>query len=877
MAIGPFERYQVTGSVVRGAADRLTGYAGNVETLRFDVASTHRVAQQNVAGLLASPMVAAAEPVRQRTQRWLQSAVFSGAAVRLFGDVVDEYNRAVDSLNERYWEAKRRDFGLTMATLPAEATEAERSAARADFAQRVRSADAALLAELRHELHTVHRPKLDDGAHRVASLLDRGPDDAEAVIELYAAGALPWTAPLLFRQVDFSQVVPPVSAADGEWAADVIRRALAGDASPEEFEQAMRMLLAVTDRAAQVAEDGGYLTAEEIGFLHNFYNGLGDKLWEVPDYIARDRHVWDNPWWTPFDWLAKRADGFDADTQEWMMGALGAGVVTLSNPQYWPPSLRGEDPLDTDSTYHLPETVIDLISGPQVTARDIVIGGYPYLEIKVERMGDFDALARMFAGVDERLEAGTRFSELTTLRVAEIAAATMVLENSGVNSPGLLVLSDQLHDVARVSGTLEDLLGVSTRNAEANYHLLTSERLDPMARIGNHLSHVNYVLDDRQFLLTALYGFEWSDEGAAVAGLTDWIAEHAHQAAMRDEQDPMANEAAAALIDLVTMTERGEGHNDPDDYRFNMYDTLMRTLAEQNPEVARSFSRVAASYLDDFSEPSGSRTTVESDGSLSLSDHDKIRFLDLIATDESAINGLSFAAGEYQERILVAGLSGEMSMHEIGQRSSTLDGLLAAARVNADLVGGSQRYESAQAAYEEHMRYASYAKTAGTTLAGLGIDASPFKPAGPWLKAGLGHLADEIIKGAIEAPSRDIGFETNILDQGYDNTYASYAYLDAMIEAGQVTTADVPRELLRTYYVYYPHVEMPVLVDGKPVLKPVSELDGGERQLLINLVGSELNGIGGSQFQAFRQDYDASVDFLRAYARDAEAHRLGLR
>src|SRR5690606_41933574 len=110
-----------------------------------------------------------------------------------------------------------------------------------------------------------------------------------------------------------------------------------------------------------------------------------------------------------------------------------------------------------------------------------------------------------------------------------------------------------------------------------------------------------------------------------------------------------------------------------------------------------------AAYGEDSSDAPRARTSGESDGSPSLSDNDKIRFLDLIATDESAINGLSFAAGEYQERILVAGLSGEMSMHEIGQRSSTLDGLLAAARVNADLVGGSQRYESAQAAYEEHI------------------------------------------------------------------------------------------------------------------------------------------------------------------------------
>lgn len=870
-AAGPFDQYPVTTEAVRSAGDRLSSYAGNVEMVRSDVAGVHQRAQEGVAGLLAAPMVAAEQPVRRKAQQWLRSSIFAGGAVRLFADAVAEYNRRVHDLNRRYWEAKQNNFGLSPQTLPAEATHAQRTAADDAFHTEVAHADRELLAQLRKELHQVVEPALDDEADHVASLLDKGPDDEGAVVELYAAGTLPMTAPLLFQQHDFSGV-PLTDLPDGGQLAERMQQAMDGDLSPDEFAEMMAWLEMIAGRVEHVnGTDGAHLSADEVAFLHEFYNGMGDRLWDLPGYIRADQHRWDEPGINPFGWFGDEADGFDATTQDDMLGWLGTGMLALSNNQLWPPSLREHDPMDPDAGYHLPETVIDLVSQTALD-RDQMIR-YPQMGVMVERWDDFAALAHLLEHTPADLEAGTTFSEQTTTRVAELAAAAQLYHDS--DTPGLMTATP-LFFSEPVSTVLEPLLEVSTRNHEANHNLLTGDAAGPFTRVNLHAD-----LDDRQLLLAGVYGFEWSDDGAAAAGLTDWISERADTAAADGRYDPMATEAAAALVDLVTTTERGEGHDGAtDDYRVDMYDRLMETFGERNPEIARSFSRVASSYLDDFSEPSGPETLVESDGSLSLSDHDKIRFLDLIATDDQAINGLSFASGEYQQRLLTAGLDGETSMIEVGQRSSRLDGLLAAARVNADVVGGSQRYDSELAAYEEHMRYAGYGKTAGTTLVGLGVDASPLKPASPFINAGLGHLTDEIINGAIPAPERDPGFNPgDILDLGRDDTYAAHEYLNAMIANDQVPEGvEVPDELFQQAPPYPgAPFETTVYENGKPVLKPVNELDGGVRQELFNLVGDEDNGIGGDGFAHYRNDYEASNDYQRAVARDAEAHRQGLR
>ncbi|QSB15597.1 hypothetical protein JQS43_04395 [Natronosporangium hydrolyticum] len=867
---GPFARYPVRPETVQSSGDRIAAFAGDVESLHDAVTGAHRPAQQGVAGLLTMPMVAAEDPVRRKAQRWLGSALFAGGAVRLFSEAVAEYNRQVDDLNSRYWEAKRNNFGIASPTLAPDATAAERTEANDEFRESVSTAEQDLLRELRNRFHRVIEPQLDDDADHVAGLLDRGPDDEEAVLALYSAGTLPAYAPVFFPQHDFTQV-PLQDLPNGTLLAERMQLAMDGELPPEEFLEMMVWLEMMAGRIEYVQQHGNAsLSEDELKFLHYFYAQMGDRIWELPDYIQAEEHRWDGGGFNPWGWRDERSDGFDQATQERMLGALGTGLLGLSNPELWPPHLRGQDPMDPQSRYHLPQTVIDLVSQPSLDAQQTM--QYPHLGPLVDRLDDFAKLSTMFAHVPADVEGGTRFSELTTQRVAELAFAAQMYQDGGFGR-GITTASPLVNTEA-VAAILEPLLEVSTRNEEANYRLLTGEGLGPMERTALKHPDANYHhYDDQAFLLNALYGFQWSDDGAAAAGLTNWISERAQAAALNGEYDPMATEAAAALIDLVTMTAEGEGHQD--DPRIDTYDSLMRSLSQHNPEIARSFSRIAASYLGDFSEPSGPATRVEGNGSLSLSDHDKIRFLDLVATDEQAINALSFAAGEYQQRLLEAGLAGETSMLEVGQRHSHLDALLAASRIHAGLVQGSHQHELAMAAYEEHMRWASYGKSAVTTTSGAVIGATPLKPVGPFLNAGLGHMVDDILAGYIAPPTRDNSFDHGgILDLGRDNTYAAHEYLTAMIATDSFPEdREIPTELLLTE----PPDETPVYVDGRPVLKPVADLDGDERNDLFLLVGNETDGVGGDAFRFYRNEYQASSDFQRVFGRDPENHRQGLR
>jgi hypothetical protein len=204
-ADGPFEHYPVSPEQVRAAGDQVTGVGGDVENLAGDVTGAHRVAQHGVAGLLADPMLAAYARVRGQVDQWLRGAVFGGGTIRLFADGIDAYNRGIDGLSQRYQDAKAGRFGVA-------APDPEGYASGSDYHQAyaalIAEADLSLLRELERERHSILEPALDGHARMVAGLLDRGPDDATAVLALYQAGALPLTAPAVFTDVDFSGVDP---------------------------------------------------------------------------------------------------------------------------------------------------------------------------------------------------------------------------------------------------------------------------------------------------------------------------------------------------------------------------------------------------------------------------------------------------------------------------------------------------------------------------------------------------------------------------------------------------------------------------------------------------------------------------------------------
>lgn len=133
---------------------------------------------------------------------------------------------------------------------------------------------------------------------------------------------------------------------------------------------------------------------------------------------------------------------------------------------------------------------------------------------------------------------------------------------------------------------------------------------------------------------------------------------------------------------------------------------------------------------------------------------------------------------------------------------------------------------------------------------------------------------DQVISELVPPPERDPGLEAgDLLDQGRDDTYAAYDYLSAMYAEGLITPAEV-RDWLGEEYR---HVELFEPAPDGEVLRPIHELRGGERQAVSTLMDSELDGVGGARYAAYRDHYDARGSFQAASARDAEAHRTGQR
>ncbi|QSB16318.1 hypothetical protein JQS43_08520 [Natronosporangium hydrolyticum] len=206
VVVGEFEHYPISPETVWQHADVVGGHAGDVERLGDDVHGAHQRAQQGVAGLLEHPMVAAEQPVARQVGGWLGSVVFAGGAIRHFGDAVHTYNSGIDDLNRRWREAVDNRFGVPAPDTSGAAGAVEESRILEEHGDAVAVERQAYWRKLEQERVTQWEEALDESARQVAQMLDAGPDDAESVLALFEAGALPLASPLVFPTVDFGSV-----------------------------------------------------------------------------------------------------------------------------------------------------------------------------------------------------------------------------------------------------------------------------------------------------------------------------------------------------------------------------------------------------------------------------------------------------------------------------------------------------------------------------------------------------------------------------------------------------------------------------------------------------------------------------------------------
>lgn len=204
----------------------------------------------------------------------------------------------------------------------------------------------------------------------------------------------------------------------------------------------------------------------------------------------------------------------------------------------------------------------------------------------------------------------------------------------------------------------QNVLGVASRNEEANHIILTGEDFEGEA-YEHYESHGDLTPES---ILETFYTHDWSDDGEAVGGITDWIARY-HEHGSPEEQEH-AGEAAHALIEILTGEgEDGNPFRDTDDEGDGDYPLA---VTEINPELAASLGSVYISYLDDFSiatdengyrQVDGNRDDLylfheNGDNALLLPQETKEEFLQLLVANEDLAPNI-IAATESQERRII--------------------------------------------------------------------------------------------------------------------------------------------------------------------------------------------------------------------------------
>ncbi|MGW9554183.1 TPR repeat region-containing protein [Nocardiopsis sp. NPDC055551] len=341
----------------------------------------------------------------------------------------------------------------------------------------------------------------------------------------------------------------------------------------DEYHELMLVLSMVSTKAMQAQQDGTDVD-EELEFLIAFNEALENShhggIIDIPDIM--------------------KEGSINENDMEHALGVIGDGLLVQSDHRIGggyndlPESIRRT----AEGTYFLPD-------GENYSYDDWA--------------ADFSNLSDLLEHTSEGIEGGFGFSATLNLTTGMHADAF----------PADSHMSDLL-----TSDDLEAILDASTRNRDANHAVLTGDFDHPnlIDSDGNYLN-VERQEDENGDLETqeeanerarqsvidnalgGILAFDWSDNGRAAAGLTDWI----HEDKLSEDPDVQqrAGEAAVGFIETITSPEMhetlsrtevaftdengGEFHNPS----FTMY----------NDYIADSLMKIYESYIDSFSGEEG--------------------------------------------------------------------------------------------------------------------------------------------------------------------------------------------------------------------------------------------------------------------------------
>lgn len=393
---------------------------------------------------------------------------------------------------------------------------------------------------------------LEGEAEDNSANLEGGPTVAN-LRELVDAGVLGFAAYNATRQIMYY----PSTFDTGERDGEALLPYLTGEKEPDdEYYRLIEQLAALNALAADAKRNGEPLRDFQNDYLEEFYAALDeaaeDGVVGVPDRLDGE-HLSDSE-------------------REKALGTLGDGLLVLSDEA-------------TGGSYDaLPQSVRDVIAGPDFSVDQSGRGaGNIYQDWQDQAAG----LNDLFAHADETLEGGAEFS-------------TRLMDSASREVERIGGLANGDTDDSAMSG----LLGVATRNDDANYALLTGEYpegVDAELPWSGPSAEENRVR-----ALEELYTHDWGDDGEAVRGITDWIADG--PAAGGDDPDGQLREKALEELTLLMEDEDfqdsvfGTGSSVTDEDGVTWYDV---SAGQLNPQLAGSFGDIFIAFQDAFANTDG--------------------------------------------------------------------------------------------------------------------------------------------------------------------------------------------------------------------------------------------------------------------------------
>lgn len=704
------ERLQSISGVLLGHGDAVHSVLSQV-ALSFSEVVSPAVAAQigNNAGAL--------ETAVEGTQ-------YGYAVGRAWADDVDAFIAARNDLLYRWELAGIDDFGVpptpNLWPLP-EAAEAE----RLRLENRVAVADARKLAldSFVTEGHLLWE-QFQDRVIEKARMFREGPTAENLVLVVSHLG---WGAMTLWPEF----APPPVSATEGVTAGTTVIDGLDGAAGPQAVTQAIADVAAILSRA----QAGQELTPAEIDFLAAFYETVGERITELPDYLAGSSFTYTTSAPTsrteddsPPSYSVHTVGGLDSSVVAALTAASANGMLVLSRSG---PGGGGYA--------RLPTWVRDALDGDEIETQPLSPTTSPPM---IGVGSDIDQLGQLAELLDySTVEAGTGLSH-------RLAMTTQDLIRLSADA-GYFFLDDTVEILtADVDSMGRTFLHVVARNDEATYDLILGEDMP------DSYAPETFFAD--------VYGFEWSDDGESAGQLTDFIPSWATEGS--PDQIARAETAMRAIVEIVAS-----------DAEFAAFMDGVGTsgvpeqssLGQVNPEITQSLARSFGAFVVDFAaaEPSeGDQDT--GTGVDTLDFLTRVRFTTLLGTDPVAGAGMAAAMYAYEDEQLAGYAADPGSASEVAAQTGRLRGIVEAGLTNAGMDITSNRHDA-----EER---------ADTMLAeGLGALASTMP--NPVAK-GFAQLVASVISEAAAGGS-SAGQPESILEAPQTTSEQTFAQTSAVAEA----------------------------------------------------------------------------------------------